>query len=103
MASIIVKYTLIIKEEALDDIQEAYDYYEANKTGLGERFLDTLEGYLEQIQKYPEHYQIKRIPYREAFLKEFPYLIIYERAQQEIIVYAIFNTWRNPKKKLKKK
>ena len=38
-----MKYTLEIKEEAVVDMQQAYDYYEERKTGLGERFLNTLE------------------------------------------------------------
>lgn len=98
-----MKYTLEIKEEAIVDMQKAYDYYEECKIGLGERFLNTLEEYLERVQENPQHYQIKRKAYREAFIKDFPYLIIYEIEADKIIVYAVFNTWRNPKKKPKTK
>jgi plasmid stabilization system protein ParE len=94
-----VKYTVEIKEEALTDIQEAYDYYEEQKEGLGNRFLDTLDYYFDRLQKYPHHYQIKKKFYREAFIKDFRYLIIYEIEEKKVIVYAIFNTWKNPKKK----
>jgi hypothetical protein len=38
-------YRLVIKEEALGDMQNAYDYYENLKSGLGERFLEVLEEY----------------------------------------------------------
>jgi hypothetical protein len=94
-----MKYELEIKEEAVFDIKEAYLYYEEQRIGLGNRFLETLEVYLERVQKYPQHYQIKRKPYREAFIKDFPYLIIFEIEVNKVIVYAIFNTWRNPNKK----
>jgi plasmid stabilization system protein ParE len=94
-----MKYSIEIKEEAVLDIKEAYLYYEEQKVGLGNRFLETLESYLERVKKYPEHYQIKRKPYREAFIKNFPYIIIYEIEGDKIIVYAVFNTWRNPNKK----
>ena len=57
-----MKYTLEIKEEAVLDIKEAYLYYEEQKIGLGNRFLDTLEIYIERVQQYPEHYQIRRNP-----------------------------------------
>ncbi|WP_366185464.1 type II toxin-antitoxin system RelE/ParE family toxin [Flavobacterium ovatum] len=96
-----MKYTLKIKEEAYLDIKEAYDYYEENRKGLGERFLDTLELYLERVTVYPEHYQIKKSPFREVFIKDFPYLIIYEIEEYKIIVYAVFCTHKNPKKKPK--
>ena len=98
-----MKYVLEIKEEAVFDIKEAYLYYEEQKIGLGNRFLDTLETYIERVQKNPEHYQVKRKPYREAFIKDFPYLIIYEIEASKVIIYAVFNTWKNPNKKPAKK
>lgn len=71
-------YKLEIKHEAFLDIKEEYLYYEERKKGLGKRFIATLENYIKRIQNYPEHYQIKRNPYREVFIKDFPYLIIFE-------------------------
>jgi addiction module RelE/StbE family toxin len=90
---------LLIKEEALEDIQKAFDYYNEKSPKLGNRFLDTLDYYFERISKFPEHYQIRRKPYREAFIKDFPFLIIYEIEDQLIIVYAVFNTHKNPLQK----
>ena len=51
----LMKYDLVIKEEAIVDMQQAYDYYEERKTGLGERFLNTLEEYLGRVRKNPLH------------------------------------------------
>jgi len=96
-----MEYQLEIKEEAYFDIKQAYHYYEENKIGLGERFLNTLENYLERVKHYPEHYQIKRGPYREVFIKDFPYVIIYEIEDEKVIIYAVFCTHKNPKKKPK--
>ena len=94
-----MRFELEIKEEAFFDIREAFLYYEEQKVGLGNRFLDTLENYIERVQKYPEHYQIKRKPYREVFIKHFPYLIIFEIEAKKVIIYAVFNTWKKPNKK----
>ena len=44
-----MKYVLEIKEEAVFDIKEAYLYYEEQRIGLGQRFLDTLETNLERV------------------------------------------------------
>ncbi len=65
-------YTLEIKEEAIVDMQQAYKYYEENKTGLGERFLQILDDYFKRIQQHPLHYQIKKKTYRETVVKDFP-------------------------------
>jgi plasmid stabilization system protein ParE len=94
-----MKYHLIIKEEANQEIIDSYLYYENQSKGLGEKFLENLEIYLERIQKYPKHYQIKRKPYREVFVKNFPFVIIYEINENDIIVYAVFHKRRNPNNK----
>lgn len=94
-----MKYHLIIKEEANQEIIDSYLYYENQSKGLGEKFLENLEIYFERIQKYPKHYQIKRKPYREVFVKNFPFVIIYEINENDIIVYAVFHTRRNPNNK----
>lgn len=97
-----MKYSLEIKEAAVADMQDAYDYYEEQKFGLGERFLDIVETYLERVQNYLRHYQIKRKPYREAFIIDFPFVVIYEIEESKIIVYSVFHTSKKPSKKLKK-
>jgi plasmid stabilization system protein ParE len=94
-----MKYYFIIKEEANQEIIESYLYYETKSQGLGEKFLENLEIYFDRIQKYPKHYQIKRKPYREVFVKNFPFLIIYEIIENSIVVYAVFHTSKNPNNK----
>lgn len=92
-------YTIEIKEEASLEIVEAYCFYEEKRIGLGEEFLEHLNMYFERILIHPTRYPQKRRPYREAFLKRFPFLIIYEIINESIVVYSIFNTWLNPEKK----
>jgi plasmid stabilization system protein ParE len=94
-----MKYELIIKEEASLEIIESYLFYESKSIGLGERFLNNIDLYFDRIQNSPEHYQIKRKPYREAFIKKFPFVIVYEVLESEVIVYAVFHSSRNPEEK----
>lgn len=96
-----MKLELIIRDEAELEIIEASVYYEKQQVGLGKLFLGHLQTYLDRIQTYPEHFSVKRKPYREAFIKKFPYLIIYEITKEKVIVYSVFNTWQNPEKKKK--
>lgn len=92
-------YQFEIKEEANFEIIEAYRYYEAKQIGLGEQFLSHLDIYFERIKDNPQHFPQKRKPYREAFIKRFPFLVVYEITKTTIIVYSVFNTWQNPTKK----
>jgi len=94
-------YILEIKDHANLEIIEAYLYYEEKRLGLGEEFLEHLNVYFDRIIINPKHFPQKRKPYREAFIKRFPYLIIYEITNRKVIVYSIFNTWQNPENKKK--
>lgn len=89
-------YSLEIKAEANLEIIEAFVYYEENQSGLGERFLKQLDKYFIKILQTPKHYAVKRKPYREAFIRKFPFVIIYEIAEAKIMIYSVFNTSRNP-------
>lgn len=96
-----MSYILEIKDEANREIIEAYLYYQEKRTGLGEEFLEHLDSYFERIVSNPKHFSQKRKPYREAFIKRFPFLIVYEITKNKIIIYSVFNTWQNPEKKKK--
>lgn len=91
-----MKYSLLIKEEANVEIIEAYLNYEEIRLGLGDDFLDHLNSYFTRIISDPNHFPQKRKPYHEAFIKRFPFIVIYENL---IIVYSVFNAYKNPKKK----
>jgi len=36
-------YTLVLRDDVFDDIKKAYDWYEEQRSGLGEDFLLSLE------------------------------------------------------------
>jgi plasmid stabilization system protein ParE len=91
-------YRLIIKEEAKQDINNAYLWYEEKLEGLGERFVNELDSYFKHIEKAPKSYQVRYLNYRAAALKIFPYLIVYQIEENSVIVFAVFATKQNPKK-----
>jgi plasmid stabilization system protein ParE len=54
------------------------------------------------IQKsHPEYFGKIRKNVRQAALKRFPYVIVYEIIKAEVVVFAVFHTRRNPKLKFK--
>ena len=91
-------YELILQEEASLEILEAYIYYEDAQKGLGEKFMKHLDKYLRRIQNNPKHFQVKK-NYREAFIKKFPYVIVFDIIDSKIIVLSVFNTNQNTTKK----
>ena len=94
--------SLIFKDEAREDIIKAAKWYREKQAGLDGRFLSSLEEASQRIVTQPAAGRIIYKSFRQTSLKKFPYVILYETFPGSIIVYAIFHTSRNPKKKLKR-
>jgi len=95
-------FKLIVEYEAQLEIEEAIEYYESNKVGLGADFVNYLDGYFQTLKNGKATFELKRkLVFRELPLKRFPYVIIYEQCNDQIVVYSVFNTDQDPVKKRK--
>ena len=94
-------YALIIKPRAILMIKEAYDWYELQKPGLGEEFLEELDSFYKRIEVHPEYFGKIKKNFRQAALKRFPFVLVYEIIKTEVVVFAVFHTSRNPRYKFK--
>ncbi len=68
----------------------------------GERFLQELIQRYNQIIEHPEYFGFideKKI-IRDVKLRHFPYLVVYEIDNAKVIVYSVFNGYKNPDKKV---
>lgn len=79
--------------------KDAYEWYEAQKKGLGEEFLQELETFYLKLQSHPEYFHKIKKNFRQIALNRFPYVIVYELIKSEVVVFAVFHTKRNPKLK----
>ncbi|GGG47643.1 type II toxin-antitoxin system RelE/ParE family toxin [Epilithonimonas arachidiradicis] len=92
-------YKLILKSRAHKDLAEAIEYYQRKRKGLDNEFLKCVHKFFDRIAKNPLHYPLKSGQFREAYIQKFPYVIIYEIIDNEIVVFSVFNTHQNPTKK----
>ena len=89
---------LVIAPQAEQDIDEAYDWYEERRPGLGEEFLGCVDACIQQICRTPELHAKAYKDYRRALARRFPYAVFYEYADDTVTVYCIFHTSRDPEK-----
>lgn len=47
-------FNVIIKPRALEMIQQGFDWYEEQKPGLGDEFLQELESFFSRIKSNPQ-------------------------------------------------
>jgi toxin ParE1/3/4 len=88
----------ILRPQALEDLREAYAWYEAQRPGLGEEFFRCVDACLSRIARMPELHAIVRDNYRRALVRRFPYAVFYEHAEGITTVYAVFHCSQDPKK-----
>ncbi|MDP9048844.1 MAG: type II toxin-antitoxin system RelE/ParE family toxin [Bacteroidota bacterium] len=88
-------------ETAAADLQEAYDWYEEQSIGLGERFIREVDDYLDFIGENPYQFPIQFSGrYHFALLRHFPFRIVYriDTNLKSVYVSAVFHTSRDPKR-----
>ncbi len=93
-------YPLIFKEEARKDIIEAAQWYATRLEGLDKRFVQYLEDVISIVQYNPKTYKKIYKDFRQAALKKFPYVVIYELEKDTIIIYSVFHAKQHPRKKM---
>jgi len=85
--------------QAENELSDAYDWYEEQQLGLGDRLFREVNHFLELIERNPFHFPVRCAQeLRTAALKIFPYLIIYwiDEQKSKVFVTSIFHTSRNP-------
>ena len=90
---------LILKPNAIKMAKDAYDWYEVQQNDLGELFLASLNDCFTRIKLYPKANSKVKKNYRQARIKKFPYVVVYEVINTDIVVLSVFHTSRNPKNK----
>jgi len=91
-----MKYELLVRPEAEEDLRRAYLWYEDKRSGLGDDFLLCIETALSQILKNPLQYSYLHRELRRALVRRFPYAIFYVVSSQVISVIAVLHCRRDP-------
>jgi toxin ParE1/3/4 len=93
-----MKFTLELDPRAIQDIQEAIDYYDEQVLGLGEKFEAYLSKYIKSLTKNPL-YQTRYDSIRCLPLKKYPFMIHFtvDEKLNAVYIHAVINTHKNPK------
>ncbi len=91
-----MKYKVIVRPEAEDDLKEAFSWYEDKRTGLGYDFLLQVDAGINFINRNPEIHPIEYKGTRKHVIKRFPYKIIYLVEGEKIIILAVIHGKRRP-------
>ena len=88
---------VIIRPEAESDIQDAYQWYESQRKGLGESFLLCIEEALSRASRNPALHSIIYKEVRRVLIHRFPFGVFFVESEKSISVLAVLHARRNPK------
>lgn len=82
--------------EAEAELDQAADWYERQRPGLGLQFLAAVRHGLDQIVSHPLTWPTCTRRSRQYRLKRFPYAIVYQVTGEQVILLAIAHAKRRP-------
>jgi plasmid stabilization system protein ParE len=76
------------------DLYDAADWYDARVPGLGDEFTNEVEAKVQDIVRMPRLYprvepRKRGREIRQALVRRFPYLVIYEVTATEVVIFAV--------------
>jgi toxin ParE1/3/4 len=84
------------EDEAKAEFKAAAYYYENQSDGLGDRFATQIEMVLNRVLKNPLMPRCFDERFRKVKAEKFPYIVIYEAADDRVKIMAVMHTSRRP-------
>ena len=76
-------------EPALIELDDAFEYYNLQASGLGKKLIEEVLETIEIISKYPQSYPKNTENTRKAVLRKFPYTLIYSLFKDKVYIIAL--------------
>jgi plasmid stabilization system protein ParE len=83
---------------ALDDLDEALDWYGAHAPGIRPDLIVEVRAAVERIAANPKQFPVLLQDVRSARLRRFPYRLLFREAEGSIRIVACFHTRRDPRR-----
>jgi hypothetical protein len=85
-----------ISEDALQDLNDGFLFYEAQEAGLGDYFAACLQADFERLKVSPGVHRLIYKDYHRLLSKTFPYGIFYTIEGECLVVWAVIDLRRDP-------
>ena len=87
---------VVFRRQARREFDQAAEWYEKERAGLGLDFLTEIQGVIDRITSHPEQFPIVHRDVRKAVARRFPYCVYFRERAGNIVVLAVFHGSRNP-------
>jgi toxin ParE1/3/4 len=91
-----VKYQIRVRWLAERDLEEAEDWYDEQRPGLGAEFRQTIADLFARLAANPQIYPKVHGEIRRAVLRRFPYLVYFLIEDTKVIILGVLDSRRDP-------
>lgn len=88
---------VVLRPESQEDLLRARDWYQRQRSGLGDEFMDAFDQFVGRIQNSPEMYAVAYKEVRRGKLRRFPYVVYYRVLDKRLEIIAILHGGRDPR------
>jgi plasmid stabilization system protein ParE len=86
-------HAVVLSADAINDIDQAFEYYNSRSYGLGFEFTDTLDAFFKKISNLPTASAIRYDKVRVKPIDTFPFTIHFTiEEDSSVIILRVFNT-----------
>ena len=89
---------LVVRPAAAADLEDVFLWYEGNRAGLGNEFLDAVEHVFEAVLENPRRHRVVHRDTRRAHVRRFPYGVFYRIVGDDVVVVGCFHGSRDPRR-----
>ena len=95
-----MRFKVIVEKRALNDLSNAFEYYNEQKSGLGKTFIKAANLCFAELSKNP-FYQVRYDSVRCVPLSKFPFMVHFKADEKSktVQVFAVIHTSLNPETK----
>jgi plasmid stabilization system protein ParE len=88
----VTSYRLVVEPDAEEDVRAVFEWYEGERAGLGQEFLNELTATFDRVRAAPFGYQILRARTRHALLRRFPYGVYFSVIGDDVVVTTVLHS-----------
>lgn len=85
-----------ILNAAQQDLVKGFRFYEAQSTGLGNYFINSLYADIDSLLIYAGIHPVVLNGYHRMLAKRFPFAVYYRFNADTVLIYAVLDCRRNP-------
>lgn len=92
-----MKYHVVVRRLAERDLEQAEDWYNEQRPGLGAEFRGAISDLFERLADNPRIYPRVHGDIHRVVLRRFPYLVYFLIDGSKLVILAVLDSRRDPR------